>query len=300
MREAISAMIGNVLTGLQDDENPEATKNNIEDLLQSIAAVLGQFTVETYPPNVTLCVEGKEEDKFYVIAKGAVAIYKKIGQSGQKELLATKTAGEFFGEMALVLNAPRSADVVTTEDSIMLELDRRAFKKAIRISPHLAGLMSQRTIENLDANWHKEQNMRGRAAVRTFRLFTSYSSKNRDFVQGLVDDLQERLVDNHVEIWIDHAGIRGGDKWDRVIEEALISCDAMLLMLSEQSVLSDNVRDEWNFYKEEDKPIIPILIEKCMRPPLLRRYQYIDFSKELYSDALAQLHARILELADER
>lgn len=186
MREAISAMITNVLAGLETD-SPDQTKNNIEDLLQAIAAVLGQFTVETYPPGVTLCVEGKEEDRFYVIAQGEVAIYKQIGQSNQKELLATKGTGEFFGEMALVLNAPRSADVITTADSIMLELDRRAFKKATRISPHLAAMMSQRTIENLDANWHKEQDRLGRSATRTFRLFTSYSSRDREFVSQLVE-----------------------------------------------------------------------------------------------------------------
>lgn len=295
MRDAISAIISSVLAGLQT-ESQDQTKNNIEDLLQSIAALLGQFTVETYPPGVKLCVEGSEEDRFYVIASGEVAIHKQIERSGAKELLATKGAGEFFGEMALVLNAPRSADVVTTTHSIMLEVDRRAFKKATRISPHLASLMSQRTIENLDANRHIEQNRRGPA--RRFRLFTSYSSYDRDFVSQLVEHLQKRLGDNSVDIWIDRAGIRGGDKWDRAIEEALMSCDAMLLMLSEHSVTSENVADEYIYYKEEKKPIIPIMIEKCTRPVTVRRYQYIDFSRELYADGIAQLHARILELAD--
>ncbi len=298
MREAISTLISSILAGLQAD-NAEETKNNIEDLLQSVAAVLGQFTVETYPPGITLCTEGRMEDRFYVIAQGEVAIYKQIGQRSEKELLATKGPGEFFGEMALVLNAPRSADVITTANSIVLELDRRAFKKATRISPHLAGLMSQRTIEHLDTNWHKEHDRRGAAPPRRFSLFTSYSSSDREFASRLVEHLQSRLDDNNVTVWIDKASIRGGDKYDRVIEEALIKCDAMLLLLSERSVASENVRDEYTYYKEENKPIIPILVEKCTRPPLLRRYQYIDFTKELYADALAQLHARILELADE-
>jgi CRP-like cAMP-binding protein len=296
MRDAISALITSMLAGLQAD-SADQTKNNIEDLLQAAAALLGQVTVETYPSGVRLCTEGQEEDRFYIIAGGAVAIYKQIGAASAKELLATKGVGEFFGEMALVLNAPRSADVVTTAPSMMLEVDRRAFKKATRISPHLASLMSQRTIENLDANWHIEQNRRGPA--RRFTLFTSYSSRDRDFVSQLVEHLQQRLEDNNVDIWIDQAGIRGGDKWDRVIEEALMSCDAMLLMLSESSVASENVADEYIYYKEEKKPIIPIMIEKCARPVAVRRYQYIDFSRELYADGLAQLHARILELADE-
>ncbi len=300
MRDAISAIISSVLAGLQAD-SPDLTKSNIEDLLQAAAALLGQFTVETYPPGVTLCVEGSEEDRFYVIASGEVAIHKQIERSGTKELLATKGAGEFFGEMALVLNAPRSADVVTTAPCILLEVDRRAFKKATRISPHLASLMSQRTIENLDANRQIEQNRQNRRGpARRFRLFTSYSSRDREFVSQLVEHLQQRLGNNNVDIWIDRAGIRSGDKWDRAIEEALMSCNAMLLMLSEHSVASENVADEYIFYKEEKKPIIPIMIGRCARPVAVRRYQYIDFSRELYADGLAQLHARILELVDEQ
>ena len=55
MRDAISTIISSVLAGLQAS-SPDQTKSNIEDLLQAAAALLGQFTVETYPPGVTLCV----------------------------------------------------------------------------------------------------------------------------------------------------------------------------------------------------------------------------------------------------
>ncbi len=41
-------------------------------------------------------------------------------------------------------------------------------------------------------------------------------------------------------------------------------------------------------------------MEKCEPDFRLMRYQYIDFSKEQYADALAQVHARILELAGNR
>lgn len=296
MRDVLVEIIGNILSGLESADS-ETMKNEMEDLLQAISSVIGQLKVETYPPNTRLCTEGAEEDKFYIIAKGEVAVYKQIGEASEKQLLAHKSAGEFFGEMALVLNAPRSADVVTTQESIMLELDRRAFKKSTRISSRLADLMSQRTINQLDANWQKEQEVRGKRKI-AYQLFTSYSRQDEKFVRDLADNLQKSLADNNVTIWMDKTHIRPGDRWDQAVEDALDKCEAMLLILSENSTQSENVRDEWSYYIDEQKHIIPVLMEKCKRPPRLRRYQYIDFSDQIYADALAQLHARILELAD--
>lgn len=296
MREAMVDLLTNILGDLKQSD-PEAAKVEMEDLLQAVASVIGQLKVETYPPDVRLCLEGADEDKFYIIARGQVAIYKQLVSGEEKQLLAHKGPGEFFGEMALVLNQPRSADVVTTEESIMLELDRRAFKKSTRISSRLANLMSQRTMSQLDENWQKEQEIRGVRKRSTFSLFTSYSRQDEEIVQKVVDNIQDSLADNKVKVWMDQKDIRPGDRWDVSVDEALASNNAMLLFLSEHSVKSENVRDEWSYYIDEQKPIIPVLIEKCNRPARLRRYQYIDFSGD-DPGALAQLHARILELAD--
>lgn len=299
MRDLIIETLNTFLSNLEPS-NDEDLKLELEDLLQSVAAVIGHLKVEVYPPGTTLCVEGAEEDKFYVIAKGGVAIYKQLGTNSTKDLLAEKGPGDFFGEMALVLNAPRSADVITTQESIMLELDRRSFRKATRISNRLGDFMSQRTIDQLDENWHKEQDKRGQKLPVAFRIFTSYSRRDEDFVLQLVQDLQTKLIDNNVSLWIDQLQIRPGDEWDKMVEDALETSDAMMLILSPNSTESDNVRDEWSYYRDEGKPIVPILKEKCKVPFRVRRYQYVNFHQEVYTNALAQAHARILELADGR
>ncbi len=53
----------------------------------------------------------------YIIVKGAVEVFK---MEPEKVVLATLVKGQFFGELSLLDNSPRTATVVTTEPSILL------------------------------------------------------------------------------------------------------------------------------------------------------------------------------------
>lgn len=222
--------------------------------------MVGQVKVETYPADTRLCTQGANEDTFYIIAKGEVDVIIQTEETRKK--VATKSAGDFWGEMVLILDAPRSADVITTSPSIMLELDRRSFKRATRISDQLANLLSERTMEQLVANRRQTQEM-PLVQLPPYRIFTSYPRQNQEFVRKLIADLHASLTTSSVRLWLDQVDIPIGQKWDRAVEEALETCDAMLLVLSSASNDSENVRDEWMYYKENEKPIIPVLYEKC-------------------------------------
>ncbi|MBZ0302100.1 MAG: TIR domain-containing protein [Anaerolineae bacterium] len=290
MAELISSALSDI-----NIENDEAIKDHLEDLLQALSAVIGQLKVESYPAETRLCTQGANEDTFYIIARGEAEVY--LNGDTERKMVARKEAGDFFGEMALILDMPRSADVITTCPSLMLELDRRAFKRATRISERLASLLSQRTMAQLDANRRQTQEVPS-VQVPPFRIFTSYSRHNQDFVRKLVADLHQSLTASNVSLWLDQEDIPIGQEWDRAVEDALETSDAMLLVLSDASTNSDNVRDEWMYYKEVKKPIIPILHERCKKPFQLIRLQHVDFVEQAYSSALAQVHMRILELAD--
>lgn len=290
----MAELISSALSDIQGD-NDAAIKDHLEDLLQALAAVIGQLKVESYPAAKRLCTQGANEDTFYIIARGEVEVY--LQNETERKMVARKGAGDFFGEMALILDTPRSADVITSVPSIMLELDRRSFKRATRISERLASLLSERTMKQLDANRRQTQEL-GRVQMPPFRIFTSYSRQNQDFVRKLIADLQATLTASNIRLWLDQVDIPIGAEWDRAVESALESCDAMLLVLSEASAQSENVRDEWMYYKEAKKPIIPVLQENCKKPFQLVRLQHVDFVDQPYASALAQVHMRILELSD--
>lgn len=107
-------------------------------------------------------------------------------------------------------------------------------------------------------------------------VFVSYSRRNSQFVRQLVEKL--RFAD--VPIWIDQEDIIPGQKWDASIEEALSQSTHFLVLLSEQSVISDHVMNEIIYAIERKKIIIPVKIDKCETPLVVSRFQFVDFHKE--------------------
>jgi CRP-like cAMP-binding protein len=58
--------------------------------------------------------------------------------SGKETIIATLAPGECFGEMSLFDDAPRSADVVSNCDCVLLKIGCEAFAKMQREAPDLA------------------------------------------------------------------------------------------------------------------------------------------------------------------
>lgn len=80
--------------------------------------------------------QGDPGDAMYMILDGEVRVRLMIG--GKESILTVLGSGEFFGEMTLFDNGPRSADVVANLDSQLLKLSASAFHKLSSQSPDLA------------------------------------------------------------------------------------------------------------------------------------------------------------------
>ena len=72
---------------------------------QEIEELIAFSKVRAYPPGSVLCHENALEDRFYMILEGEVEVTKVINNN-QNRLLKTLGPGDFFGEMALIHNAP--------------------------------------------------------------------------------------------------------------------------------------------------------------------------------------------------
>ena len=81
--------------------------------------------------------EGSLGDEMYIVHSGAVHLVKK--SPGREMVIATIQPGEFFGEMALVDNAPRSVSAVAGMDQTrLLALDRDKFLFLVSHQPAFA------------------------------------------------------------------------------------------------------------------------------------------------------------------
>src|SRR5260221_942477 len=81
--------------------------------------------------------------------------------------------------------------------------------------------------------------------------------------------------------------------WGNAIQRGLDVCDLMILTLSPESMASQNVGNEWHFYFDQHKPIVPILFRPTKLQFQLARLQYVDFGEQEYASALAQLQTEL-------
>ncbi|HSU49967.1 MAG TPA: toll/interleukin-1 receptor domain-containing protein [Segetibacter sp.] len=117
------------------------------------------------------------------------------------------------------------------------------------------------------------------------KIFFSYSrADGSEFALRLAVDLKKKGFD----VWIDQEDIRAGLKWDAEIEKALESCDCLLYLETEKSVVSTNVLDEVYYAMEQNKKVIPLIFVDSRTPFRLKRLQHIDFTQN-YHTALALL-----------
>jgi signal transduction histidine kinase len=111
----------------------------------------GLVRTTTYPPGILICKEGAYENVFYLIVSGEVAITKHF-EGEEERVLRHSVAGDFFGEMALIQDVPRSANVRTTKATTVLEFDRDVFEDLMLSSPNLAWRMVRTTFDRLRSN----------------------------------------------------------------------------------------------------------------------------------------------------
>jgi len=94
--------------------------------LSKIASIADELDL---PDGATLTREGQTGREFLVLITGTADVRHGTQQ------LATLADGDFFGEIALVLDTPRSATVTATSPVRLLVIERRAFKSLLRDVP---------------------------------------------------------------------------------------------------------------------------------------------------------------------
>jgi len=94
-------------------------------------------TTQKYPKNTVIINEGEDMPySMYIVLQGSVRVVKNYGKFDQI-VVANLSPGDFFGEMSLFLLKPRTATVVTAQESVVLEINQTNVYDLIRESPQL-------------------------------------------------------------------------------------------------------------------------------------------------------------------
>jgi len=103
---------------------------------RQLASFLQYMEVLKLLPNATLLKKGDHGDAMFLVLGGELRARVMVG--GQESTLATLTVGECFGEMAVIDEGPRSADVVANTECLLLKISASALKKVFHEAPALA------------------------------------------------------------------------------------------------------------------------------------------------------------------
>ena len=122
-------------------------------------------------------------------------------------------------------------------------------------------------------------------------VFLSHSSRDKEFVWRLRDDLQLYGVN----VWLDEEQLGLGDKLTPEIEKAISEIRYLGLILSSHSVQSSWVKKESELASRRNIPVVPILIEKIEMPKEFADVVYADFTAAEDDHAYHRAFHRVLE-----
>lgn len=109
-----------------------------EGLSEGDLGMLAQHSVtRSYPKNAILINEGDRSDSLYVIESGKVKVFVS-DEEGREMILNILAPGDYFGELALIDDAPRSASVMTLQPTKLVMISRADFQQCLRDSPEMA------------------------------------------------------------------------------------------------------------------------------------------------------------------
>jgi CRP-like cAMP-binding protein len=127
-----------------------------------------------------LITEGEGGDTMFIIIQGRVKVCRR-GEDGAEVVLAALQDGAFFGEMALLSDAPRTASVVCTEETMLFSISRELVADMTSRYPTVGEVMRR---------FHKNRLITN--LLQTSPLFSPFSVTDK---KALIERFKSRQVD---------------------------------------------------------------------------------------------------------
>jgi len=121
---------------------------------KQVVSLLQQLETVSFQAGETIIQEGDSGDRIYIIKSGEVNAVKNL--DGEDKLLRYLNEGDYFGERALMLDEPRAASVIATQDTECYSLSRDSFNKLIESAPKVREQMLEQ-IEQYHLDLELEQ-----------------------------------------------------------------------------------------------------------------------------------------------
>jgi signal transduction histidine kinase len=206
--------------------------------------------VNTYPEEITLCREGELEDIFYILLDGEVKVTKLINER-EVRLLKRIQPGGFFGEMAIIHNAPRAATVTTLVPVIVLEIQKETFniflKRSSSVALAVVREVSRRLRENDDMAI-EDLRMKAGELATAYQKLAEQEQARTEFLTTIAHELRTPLMAANGYLQIVRSGNLRGESLKLALEtiyrnlQDITALTNNILFLQEMDLIMSNMQ----------------------------------------------------------
>jgi CRP-like cAMP-binding protein len=142
--------------------------------VDSLATLAPLLIAKSFSAGTVIFHELDDSDALYIVEQGSVVVSKHV--SGDVDMVLTRfVPGDFFGEMGLFDNAPRSATANVETDSLLWQLNRSVFHDIFSHHPEMAAKICYRLV-TIFIERLRVTNEQTRDAIRWGLEATGYAS----------------------------------------------------------------------------------------------------------------------------
>lgn len=164
--------IGTWLTKHPADRNGQSAPLSRISILETLSRrerrkVEQAMRLSVYPPDAPIFREGERDERLYIVLEGRIDILRDTARTSPPPPIRLGP-GEFFGETALIDDAPRTASAISAETSRLLSLSRADFRALCERHPRI-GIQMVMQIASVIAERLRETNrlLKGAQAPRS-------------------------------------------------------------------------------------------------------------------------------------
>lgn len=182
--------------------------SNLES--EELKTVIDAFEEKNMKSGEVVIKEGDYGDVVYLIESGELTCSKK--KNGEEVNLKTYNAGESFGELALLYNAPRAATITTKTDSTLWALDRECFnyivkeaamKKRERYENELKNVELLQTIDSYELSQICDA-LKTEKVQKGTKIITQNEEGNKFYILEEGEAYATKIIDNKEEKVMDY------------------------------------------------------------------------------------------------
>jgi signal transduction histidine kinase len=202
---------------------------------QEVQEIIMNSSIKSYAPGAVVCKENAVESTFYMILEGDFEVTKLINNR-ENRLLKTLTTGDFFGEMALIHNAPRAATVVAITNVVVLELNKEGFNRVLKHSPSVAMAMVDEISNRLRSNDQlaiEDLRMRAAELADAYQRLAEQDLARKEFLSTVTHELRTPLMVASGYLHALQKGMLSGEQLQTTIDTITRSVDQITTLTND-------------------------------------------------------------------